>query len=146
MANIDQLIEAVENGDAETVRTILDAQPSLVNERDETGGTALHCAAFAGTRSIVRLLVERGADINARDASSGATPAGWAIEYMRELGGFLGVELDDFAFAIRRGDAEWTGRLLKRFPALRDARDIQGLSFRQLAEQHANPDVARLFN
>ena len=37
-------------------------------------------------RAIVRLLVQQGADINARDTEFGATPAGWAIEYLREMG------------------------------------------------------------
>ncbi len=86
-----------------------------------------------------------GADINAADSEFGATPTGWAIEYLRELGGFLGIELTDSGYAIERGDLEWVARFLKRFPALREARDSQGTSFSVLAQQSENPDIAKLF-
>ena len=38
-----------------------------VNAANEGDFTALHCAAFSGLNELVRLLVERGADIDARD-------------------------------------------------------------------------------
>src|SRR5579859_6877330 len=100
--------------------------PDLVQAKDETGATALHYAAFGGHRDAVRLLVEAGADINASDGQFGATPAGWAIEYLREMGGFLGIELSDFAWAIERGDVECVARLLTRFPRLCHAKDTHG--------------------
>lgn len=146
MTDMELLVEAVEANDLAKVRVILDARPDLVDQRDETGGTALHAAAFSGNRAMVRLLVERGAEINSRDAQFGATPAGWAIEYLRELGGFLGIELDDFGFAIRRGDVEWVGRFVQRFPVLRSAIDAQGIPFKQLAEQFGNQEIMQLFD
>ena len=94
----------------------------------------------------VRLLVEAGADINATDAQFGATPAGWAIEYLRTMGAFLGIELSDFAYAIEKGDAEWVARFLKRFPALRHAKDTQGRAFKALADQAANEEIRRMFD
>jgi ankyrin repeat protein len=145
MTDIALLVEAVEHGAVEKVRAILDAHPDLVNERDETGATALHSAAFGGNRPIVHLLIERGAEINALDSCFGATPAGWAIEYLRELGGFLGIELADFGFAIRRGDVEWARRFVDRFPGLRTARDAQGIPFKQLADESGNAEIVRLF-
>lgn len=93
----------------------------------------------------MRLLVDAGADINAADEHFGATPAGWAIEYLREMGGFLGIELSDFAWAIERGDMEWVTRFLKRFPALRYAKDMDGRSFRDLAGQSGNATIQELF-
>lgn len=89
--------------------------------------------------------MESGADINAADTQFGATPAGWAIEYLREMGGFLAIELNDFSWAIENGIAEWVARFLKRFPALRDARDAQGRPFRELAERSANAEIRALF-
>jgi ankyrin repeat protein len=44
-----------------------------VNAAEHLGMTALHGAAFNGSDQIVRLLVEKGANLNARD-SSGQTP------------------------------------------------------------------------
>lgn len=114
------------------------AMPSSVNQRDQSGATALHYAAFNGHRAVVQELVGRGADVNAKDARFGATPAGWAIEYLREMGGFLGIELDDFAHAIQQSDAEWVARFLRRFPTLRHASDSQGVTFERLAEQMGN--------
>jgi len=34
-----------------------------------------------------------------------ATPACWEIEYLRQRGGYLEIELSDFAYAIELGDA-----------------------------------------
>jgi hypothetical protein len=53
-----------------------------------------------GHRPIVKLLLEQGADINSRDGRFGATPTGWAIEYLREMHGRLAIELDDLAEAF----------------------------------------------
>src|SRR5579864_7359792 len=103
MRELERLIEAARLGVVEDVKAIVHRHPDLVGERDETGATALHYAAFGGHRDVVRVLVEAGADINAADDQFSATPAGWAIEYLRGMGGFLGIELSDFAWAIERG-------------------------------------------
>jgi ankyrin repeat protein len=145
MCEFERLIDAAKRGAIRDVRAIVENHAEFVQLRDEVGATALHHAAFGGHRDVVRLLVEQGADINARDSEFGATPAGWAIEYLREMGGFLGIELDDFAYAIRRQDVEWVSRFLKRFPALREASDAHGNLFRQLAERSGNSVLAKLF-
>jgi ankyrin repeat protein len=145
MAEFEKLIEAVNRGDVESVGTLLHSNAELINKRDERGATALHHAALGGHRAVVQLLVEHGAEINATDGQFGATPTGWAIEYLRELGGLLAIELDDFAHAIRRGDVEWVTRFLERFPALREASDTQGKPFKVLAHQSGSPEIACLF-
>lgn len=145
MSEIEKLIEVAEKGSVEEVRSILESHPELINANDESGATALHYAAFGGHRTVVEVLVQHGANINTHDARYGATPTGWAIEYLREMGGFLGIELDDFAHAIRRGDVEWSARFLQRFPKLRDATDKHGIPFRELAAQSGNPAIARMF-
>jgi hypothetical protein len=126
MSEFEKLIEAAKRGAVEEVRDLVQGHAEIVNQRDELGATALHHAAFGGHRLVVQVLVEHGAEINAADSEFGATPAGWAIEYLREMGGFLGIELDDFAFAIRRGDVEWVKRFLNRFPGLRVACTREG--------------------
>jgi ankyrin repeat protein len=145
MSDFEKLIEAAKHGDLETATAIVRNHPELTRERDEEGATPLHHAAFGGHRMVVRLLVEHGAEINAPDAEFGATPAGWAIEYLREMGGFLGIELDDFAHAIKQGDVEWTTRFLRRFPGLRNGKDTRGNSFKLMADQSGNADIAKLF-
>jgi hypothetical protein len=135
----------VERGDVETVRAMVAAAPRLVRVRDAKGATALHVAAFHGHRAIVELLLEAGADINARDGTFGATPAGWAIEPLRERGALLGVEIEDALFAIRRGDAESLTRLVTRHPALRSAADRDGTPLAEHAAGSADVEIRRVF-
>ncbi len=145
MSHLSKLIKAIEQRDADQVRSILEQHGELVHERDKAGATALHYAAFDGNREIVQLLLDKGADINTTDSSFGATPAGWAIEYLREKGGYLGIELTDFAYAIETGDARWVARFLERFPGLRQATATNGKPFRQFAEESGNREVIALF-
>jgi hypothetical protein len=145
MSEVERLIDAAKRGDLADVSAVLHDYAELINQRDETGATALHYAALGGHRSVVQELVRKGADINAADGEFGATPAGWAIEYLREMGGFLGIELDDFAHAIRQGEVEWVKRFIRRFPALRGANDTQGKPFKVLVHESGNEEIAKLF-
>ena len=146
MSELEKLIEASGRGDLAEVQTIARSHPGIINQRDSTGATPLHYAAFGGHRSVVEELVRHGGDLNATDSRHGATPAGWAIEYIREMGGFLEIELNDFAHAIRRGDVEWVKRFLVRFPNLRNGHDTQGKPFLQLAKELGNTEIVSLFS
>ena len=64
-----------------------------VNARDEAGDTPLHYAAYFGELAVIRLLVERGADVSALN-SYGRTPRSWGRfktraveEYLLSVGG-----------------------------------------------------------
>ena len=57
-----ELIEAVKAGECSTVESLLDSGAD-VNHRFEQGWTALSFAAGRGDLAMVKLLVERGADI-----------------------------------------------------------------------------------
>jgi len=72
------LVEAAADGRTESVRLMLDAG-FPIQARGEDGGTALHHAAFAGSASTVRLLIERGADLESHDTSFDSTPVDWAV-------------------------------------------------------------------
>ena len=56
------------------VEQYIKAHPSMVTDTDELGFTQLHHEALAGNLTIVNLLLENGADKNAR-TKSGKTPA-----------------------------------------------------------------------
>lgn len=146
MTDVERLMDAAKRGDLNEVGSIAENHAELLNAKDGTGATALHYAAFAGHRDVAELLVRQGADVNPRDDRFGATPAGWAIEYLREMGGHLGIELEDLAFAIRRGDSVWTERFMRRFPRLRDADYEDGKPFRILAEEAGCEEIMRLFD
>jgi ankyrin repeat protein len=74
------LTDAADHGHTEAVRLMLDLgfPPGTRSEPDD-GATALHLAAAAGSTGTVRLLLDRGADIEARDTTWNSTPLEWAI-------------------------------------------------------------------
>ena len=59
--------DAVNNNDLEIVRTLLDGDPSIVNERNADGMTPLNLAAINGNYDIVKELLIRNADIHIGD-------------------------------------------------------------------------------
>ena len=75
------LIEAADHGHTGAVRLMLDLgfPPDIRASREGDGATALHAAAAAGSVGTLRLLLERGADIEARDTTWDSTPMEWAI-------------------------------------------------------------------
>lgn len=84
-----QLHRAAYNGDIITVRSLLQ-KPIDPDERDSSGGTALHAAMFQDNPEIIELLIEAGFDLNAQGHSNGYTPlhdAVWAnnLENVRLL-------------------------------------------------------------
>ena len=54
--------------------------PNIARGRDR-GATALHRAVAADDEQMVRFLLERGADISAKDSQHNNTPRGWAEYY-----------------------------------------------------------------
>ena len=145
MTDTREFFHAVEAGNAERVGALLTSTPDLTHARDATGATALHHAAFHGYKPLVQLLVDHGADINARDGEHDATPSGWAIHHLRELGGLLAIEIEDVLHAIETRDAEWAARLVTRHPALVHAVDRDGRPLASHARASGNETIASLF-
>ena len=94
--------EAAEQGDIEAVKEYL-AIGTNVNAKDEVyGGMPLHWAAYRGRKEVAELLINEGADVNAKNQAD-ATPLDKAIEknrdetagLLRKHGGKTGVELED---------------------------------------------------
>jgi hypothetical protein len=140
-----ELFSAIASGNAEKVREFLAANRAAANMKDDEGATPLHYATLNGQREIVELLLLNGADINARDVRFNATPAGWAIEYLREKGGLLAIEIEDAVIAIRENDVRWVMRFLTRMPALAQARDAQGKALSRHAAESGSDEISRLF-
>jgi len=136
---------AVREGNREAVAEILKQHPESVAARDRDGATALHYATERGDREIVALLLDAGADINARDGRFDATPTGWAIEYLRQRGGLLGIEIEDAKWAIAVGDQGLLDRYLARFPTLRDAVDKLGTPLKVHAKNSGHREIQELF-
>lgn len=74
----EQLFEAARTGDIAKVKTLLD-QGVDVNTKNRYGATALSYASDKGHIELARLLIERGADVNAADTFYSAPPITWAL-------------------------------------------------------------------
>jgi ankyrin repeat protein len=72
---------AAELGMANELRTQLDRDASLASQVSASGATALHGACYWGSVAAAKLLLERGADVNAltRDTFLKITPIGCAV-------------------------------------------------------------------
>ncbi len=55
-------------GDVVTIRSLLDADATLVNVGGRSGIMPLHCAVFGGSAEAVNLLLDRGANIHGRNS------------------------------------------------------------------------------
>ncbi len=72
------LLEAARTGDRARVAALLDAGISI-NTANKYGVSALGFAAERGHAELVRLLVERGADVNVRETFYGSLPVDMAL-------------------------------------------------------------------
>jgi ankyrin repeat protein len=77
MPNETDLIEAARSGDTTRIISLLDVEPELVDAADEHKKTALHWAAEKDDAVTAAVLLNAGADMQARTAW-GATPLEWA--------------------------------------------------------------------
>lgn len=76
----EEFFAAARKGDAAAVKAFLDAGVD-VNAKTRYGATALSYACDKGNIEVVRLLIERGADVNVKDTFYGEVPLGWALSH-----------------------------------------------------------------
>ena len=74
----EPVVRAAEEGNTAVVGLMLDLGFPVDEPAGEEGGTVLHAAAYAGSADTVRMLLSRGANIEARDARWVDTALGWA--------------------------------------------------------------------
>jgi len=109
---------------------ILDEDPKRVHERGGDGQTPLH---FARSREAVDLLLERGADIDARDVDHRSAPAHWMLNGKRGAGRYSlaeylverGASVDVF-LAAALGLVDRLREMLDRDPSLVELRTGRG--------------------
>jgi ankyrin repeat protein len=104
---------------------ILRDDPARVHERGGDGQTPLH---FARSRKVADLLIEGGADLDARDVDHRSTAAEWMVGDRRDLARYLverGAHADIF-LAAALGLSDRVSALLERDASLLDLRTSQG--------------------
>ena len=114
----------------EWLATLIAENPARVHERGGDGQTPLH---FAKSRAVVDLLLDRGADIEAKDVDHRATPAEWMLDRKRGAGRFdlarylveRGASADVF-LAAALGLADRARTMVQANPGLLDLRTGQG--------------------
>lgn len=75
-----QVHDAASEGNVQSLKALLDEDPTLIGAKGLWERTPLHAAAYAGQVECARLLIERGADVNARDGLHSETPLFPAVE------------------------------------------------------------------
>jgi ankyrin repeat protein len=94
---------------------LLSADPTLVHARGGDGQTPLH---FAKTVEVARYLLDRGADIDARDLDHDGTPAQWMVRDRPDVARYL-VErgcTTDILLATALGDLALVRQHLESHP------------------------------
>lgn len=129
-----EFFEAIREGNTPRVKAALDAAPDLVRANPDTSfmrdgvgrATPLHLAVQADQREVVQVLLDAGADIEARN-ECGRTPLHDALEYNNSLRDLLisrGARVDICSAAFL-GRLDRIEELLARTPALVDDRSTR---------------------
>ena len=102
-------------GMTDKLRALITAEPNLVHARGGDGQTPLH---FSATVDIAGLLLQHGADIDARDIDHESTPAQWMLRERQDVARYLvhrGCKTD-ILMAAALGDAELVRKHLEAEP------------------------------
>ena len=111
-------------GMVDELKQLLDEDPEWVNTRGGDGCLPLH---FAGTIATARLLVERGADVNARCVDHYSTPVQYCSHVRPEVARYLftvGAESDIFT-AVMADDLRLVASMIQAEPSLVNQRLTQ---------------------
>ncbi|MGD0389658.1 MAG: ankyrin repeat domain-containing protein [Tepidisphaeraceae bacterium] len=157
-ADMRRFFRIVESDDTQRAAAMLAQNPSLAKEiRPEDGVTPLH---LAHSVAMAKLLLDNGADLNARDARHSASPLRWAAfeswdgkHQTRDLVRFLqskGAAEPDIFFAAAVGDVAQLGKILAHDSSQIDeqagANDVlfAGCTPLQIAAYAGQSDAAKL--
>ncbi|MBI5422111.1 ankyrin repeat domain-containing protein [Candidatus Peregrinibacteria bacterium] len=131
-----RLIEAIKGNNLDEAKRLIEAGTPL-NSQAVKSATPLACASIAGNYDIVRLLIERGTDVNEKNA------IGFTVLYL--LIGWMEAEINKgrpFAdFAIDRGHADIVRLLIKSGADVNEKDEEDGAILLHMA---VSADTARL--
>lgn len=122
------LYVAVSNGSISTVTKMLSHNPNLSRRENKTGDTLIHGAVRGGCPEILKILLERGVDVNTSD-SAGKTPLYEAVG-----NGHLSILL-----ILLKAKADPNSSYDKKSPLIRAARDAHAHLIGPLISAGADP-------
>ena len=96
------IVDAAASRPAETIALMLDLGFSP-HARNDFGEQPLHTAAYSGNAAVVRLLLDAGADVDARDARFDGTPLAFATVGSGEQAGKPGDWIETVRLLIEAG-------------------------------------------
>jgi hypothetical protein len=140
------LAGAVASGDlVDVARLLLDlgVSPDAEIQGPEGSHRALHQAACVDSIRVAELLIQRGADVDARDSEHRATPLGWALHvHMEAAIELLTRHTRDVFTLVAGGRVERLRDYLKENPGAANARTEQQLGLGRIG---ADPGETPLF-
>ena len=103
-------------GMLDRLRALIDADPALVHARGGDGQTPLH---FAANVEVAAFLLDRGAEVDARDVDHESTPAQWMVRDRQDVARLLAARGGhvDLLMAAALGDLDRVRGFLDRDPA-----------------------------
>lgn len=129
---IDAFVEAAGRGDISAVVSFLDKYPAAIDHEnsgdvqvEDSGHTALFLAAGTGQIEVVKLLLEKGADVN-KQTNYGWTPLITAVG----------------RFTSGHRDTDMADLLLENGADI-DAKNKEGRTAVDLAREYASPEMVR---
>jgi ankyrin repeat protein len=139
-------------GDAKAATSLLDADPSIVNRGNQRGLTPLHLAVLGGSPSVVTLLLDRGANLEACSSGGDLQAIDFAVWGWRGKSGQPDIArllisrgaAYDLPVAAALGDLDTVREMLTKSPSrIREARP-DGRRPLSAAVESGHDDVARL--
>ena len=148
-----KLIAAVRSSQVDAVERLLAENNELIRAGDRAGSTPLHHAAGFGTPAMVKLLVDRGADVNAGNKRK-STPLFWAlpdetkvrllIEHGADVNGKTIDGRTPVYQAALMGDGVRILKLLLERGGAPDVKTITGMTPLMAAASRANVEAMRI--
>ena len=128
---------------------------ALIDVVDKYGQTALHFAAKKGYINIVKLLVDKGAIIDAKDSQYSVTPLHVAatvghveiVEYFLANGATIDIKNKNnqtpLHFAVREGHLEIVKRLIENGAAINEKESKYGYTALYIAAKNGHLKIAK---
>lgn len=134
------LLTAARYGRADVIELLLDLG-TPIDVQGITGERALHAAVWTDSAPIAQLLIERGAEIDARERKFNATPLSWAIHLDKpQLAEYFSTVSSDLFSLVFLGKLERVRSLLDAQPSL--LKTVQGGNTALFRLPDADEDLA----